>query len=142
MLLGTDGGYKDELWMYDETLDYWFPKAAFPGGARRSAGAFSISGKGYAGVGKGLTGTRRDFWEYLPSIPLGIDKYSNIVFSNVYPNPMTDESTIILSDKISLQNLQNKKITLNVTGKALTEVIKPSMSSALILAFKSAFSAA
>lgn len=105
MLLGTDGGYKDELWMYDETLDYWFPKATFPGGARRSAGAFAISGKGYAGVGKGLTGTRRDFWEYLPSILAGIDEYSDIVFSNLYPNPMTEQSTIVLSDKISLQNL-------------------------------------
>lgn len=105
MLLGTDGGYKDELWQYDAALDYWFPKASLPGGARRSAGAFAISGKGYAGTGKGLTGTRRDFWEYLPSIPVGIDEYSDIIFSTVYPNPMTDQATVILSDKISLQSL-------------------------------------
>lgn len=105
MLLGTDGGYKDELWEYDLALDYWFPKASLPGGARRSAGSFAIGGKGYAGTGKGLTGTRRDFWEYLPSIPVGIEDHSEIVFSNVYPNPMTDQSTIVLSDKISLEGL-------------------------------------
>lgn len=105
MVFGTDGGYKDELWEYDPALDYWFPRAAYPGGARRSSGTFAIGGKGYAGTGKGLTGTRRDFWEYLPAIPAGIDEYSEIVFSNVYPNPMTDQAMVVLSEKISLKNL-------------------------------------
>jgi N-acetylneuraminic acid mutarotase len=105
MVFGTDGGYKDELWQYDPALDYWFPKASFPGGARRSAGSFAIGGKGYAGAGKGLTGTRRDFWEYLPSIILGIEENASVIFSNVYPNPMTDFATIELSEKISIENL-------------------------------------
>ncbi|MFL5762765.1 MAG: kelch repeat-containing protein [Bacteroidia bacterium] len=100
ILLGTDGGYKDELWQYDQTIDYWFPKANLPGGARRSAGAFAIGSKGYAGTGKGLTGTRRDFWEYLPSIPLGIEEHSDDVFSNVYPNPITDQATVVINSMI------------------------------------------
>ena len=100
MLLGTDGGYKDELWMYDETIDYWFPKANLTGGARRSAGVFVIGSKGYAGTGKGLTGTRRDFWEYLPSIPLGIDEHTDDVFESVYPNPVVDQATVVINEMI------------------------------------------
>lgn len=129
MVLGSDGGYKDELWEYDPAIDYWFPKASFPSGARRSAGAFAIGGKGYAGTGKGLTGTRRDFWEYLPSITTGIEENSNIVFSNIYPNPMIDQATIVLSDNISLQNLSweltdmNGKLILSESIETNTFVI-------------------
>jgi hypothetical protein len=100
ILLGTDGGYKDELWQYDETVDYWYPKANLPGGARRSAGAFAIGSIGYAGTGKGLTGTRRDFWEYLPSIPAGIDEHADDVFSNLYPNPIVDQATVVINSLI------------------------------------------
>jgi N-acetylneuraminic acid mutarotase len=100
ILLGTDGGYKDELWQYDQTIDYWFPKAALPGGARRSSGSFAIGTRGYAGTGKGLTGTRRDFWEYLPSLVTGIEEHADDVFSNVYPNPVVDNATVVISGSL------------------------------------------
>ncbi|HEY0030518.1 MAG TPA: kelch repeat-containing protein [Bacteroidia bacterium] len=118
-LLGTDGGYKDELWQYDPNIDYWYPKAILPGGARRSSGSFAIGGKGYAGTGKGLTGTRRDFWEYLPSIPLGLDEHTDDVFSNVYPNPLTDQATVQIADPI-FQNDPNLYFDIvNVQGKIM-----------------------
>lgn len=100
ILLGTDGGYKDELWQYDPALDYWFPKASLTGGARRSSGSFTIGNKGYAGTGKGLTGLRRDFWEYLPSVTVGIDEHADDVFSAVYPNPIINQATVVISEQI------------------------------------------
>jgi N-acetylneuraminic acid mutarotase len=119
VMFGTDGGYKDELWQYDPLFNYWFPKATFPGGGRRSSATFAIGGRGYAGTGKGVTGTRRDFWVYLPSITVGIDEQSINMISNVYPNPMIDNTTIVLSEELfSVQ----KKLTwqlISVDGKLI-----------------------
>ncbi|MGZ6521342.1 MAG: Kelch repeat-containing protein [Bacteroidia bacterium] len=104
IMFGTDGGYKDELWEYDPAVDFWFAKAPIPGGARRSSCSFAIGGKGYAGTGKGPTGTRRDFWQYSPSTTVGIDENSENIISSVYPNPLTDQSTVILSEELFNSN--------------------------------------
>ena len=118
--MGSDGGYKDELWQYDPIINYWFPKAVIPGGARRSAGVFSIGGKGYAGTGKGLTGTRRDFWEYTPTPPVGIDEFVNSI-SSIYPNPMIDQCTIELSATISNSFETLSWQIVNIQGKLIQE---------------------
>lgn len=119
ILLGTDGGYKDELWQYDPAIDYWFPKAVLPGGERRSSGTFAIGGKGYAGTGKGLTGTRKDFWEYLPSIPVGIDEHADDVFTAVYPNPVIENATVVISEQIFNSDKNLFYDVISIQGKII-----------------------
>lgn len=99
VVFGSDGGYKDELWQYDPVADYWTSKAAYPNGERRSSVAFTIGSKAYAGTGKGLTGTRRDFYEYSAPPIIGIEENSEDLFSSVYPNPMNISAWVQLSDK-------------------------------------------
>jgi N-acetylneuraminic acid mutarotase len=99
VLFGSDGGYKDELWEYIPGDNYWYAKSSFPGGARRSGVAFTINNKAYAGTGKGLSGTRRDWWEYTPALPVGIDE-SNSIVSSFYPNPVTEQSSVVLSSEM------------------------------------------
>jgi N-acetylneuraminic acid mutarotase len=124
IIFGSDGGYKDELWEYNPASDYWTNQASFPGGARRSSVAFSIGAKAYAGTGKGLTGVRRDFYEYTPSVPMGIEGESNLI-SSVYPNPMITSLTVDLSPELfySYQTL-SWELT-DVTGKLIkTSIIR------------------
>jgi hypothetical protein len=113
--------------MYDPAYDFWFAKAPIPGGARRSSASFAIGGKGYAGTGKGPTGTRKDFWEYSPSIVLGIDENSENIVSSVYPNPMIDNSTVVLSEEIFNANENLLWELTSVDGKLIqTEKISTS----------------
>jgi hypothetical protein len=127
VMFGFDGGYKDELWQYDPVYDYWFSKAPLAGGARREGAAFAIGGKGYAGVGKGISGKRRDFWEYYPTIPLEIDENTENIVSNIYPNPMVDNSTVVLSEKIFNNNENLFWELASIDGKLIaTEKISSS----------------
>nr|MBA3971485.1 T9SS type A sorting domain-containing protein [Bacteroidota bacterium] len=106
-----------ELWQYDPALDYWFPKAPLPGGARRSSGTFTLGNKGYAGTGKGLTGTRKDFWEYLPSITVGMDEHADDVFTAVYPNPVANDATVIIAEQIFNNDKDLFYDLINIQGK-------------------------
>lgn len=128
VLLGTDGGYKDELWEYDPASDYWIPKASIPGGARRSGAVFSIGGKGYAGTGKGLTGTRRDFWEYSPSLQVGIAENSTNIISSIFPNPIIDQATISLSQEIYKSDQELFWELTTIEGKLIQteKIVSPS----------------
>lgn len=136
MVFGSDGGYKDELWEYDPIADYWYSKAVCPGGARRSSVAFTINYRAFAGTGKGLTGTRKDFWEYIPSVPVGINEHLNSI-SSIYPNPMIDQSTIVLSEELmnsyevlnwQLVNIQGKLIQENKIDHSTFTIEKNGMS--------------
>lgn len=118
VVLGSDGGYKDELWMYVPGDDYWYQKAAFPGGARRSAIAFNINNRAYAGSGKGLSGTRRDFWEYTPNAPVGISEDEDIIAA-IFPNPCSDATSIILSPEISSQYQQLSYQLFDMQGRVV-----------------------
>ena len=58
--------FKD-FWEYDQLTDVWKQVADFPPGERVSATAFSLSGKGYVGLGTNNTPFNiyyKDFWEY------------------------------------------------------------------------------
>ena len=121
-MFGEDGGLKDELWEYDPAFNFWFSKAPIPGGTaagRRESVAFAIGSKGYAGTGKTLSGKKRDFWEYSPSIPLGIDENYENAISTVFPNPMTDNSTVILSEEIFNKNENMFWELISVDGKLI-----------------------
>lgn len=109
-MFGTDGGYKDELWEYDPLINYWSLKASYPNGERRSGVAFTIGSKGYAGTGKGLTGTRRDFHEYTAAPVVGIDEINKGMISALYPNPMNTSATVKISD----ETLQFEKLTFEI----------------------------
>ena len=94
VVLGGDGGYRDELFEYDPNSDFWMIRAPFQGGARRNAAAFVIGNKAYVGTGKGATGKRRDFWEYTPLV-LGVNDMASGSFS-VFPNPVTESFSFSL----------------------------------------------
>lgn len=91
MLGGSDGGYKDELWQYDPPSDTWWVKAPFDS-PRRSMSVFVIANAAYAGTGHGLTGKRRDFWQYQQYLT-GEEEIA-VAETKVYPNPAVDQLTI------------------------------------------------
>jgi N-acetylneuraminic acid mutarotase len=62
-----DGFGQSDMWQYDQTYNAWMQVASFAGGARVSAVAFAINGKGYLGTGlNGSAAPTTDFWEYDP----------------------------------------------------------------------------
>jgi N-acetylneuraminic acid mutarotase len=96
IVFGTDGGYKDELWEYNPFTDSWNVKANFPG--------------------KGSSGLRRNFYEYTPLEPIGIDE-DEIILS-IYPNPVQDKAILNVSnhEKVAsywIVDLSGKKIKTN-----------------------------
>lgn len=97
VVFGADGGFKDDLWEYNPYTDSWNIKANFPGGERRNAIAFSIGNKGYAGIGKGPSGRRQNFYEYNPALPLAVEEHQLII--EVYPNPVADKANIYLQNE-------------------------------------------
>jgi N-acetylneuraminic acid mutarotase len=69
------GGYHNQVWQYDISLDQWTRKADFPGGTRVEAVAFSVNGKGYFGLGTdGNSNYFSDLWEYNPEADSWIEK--------------------------------------------------------------------
>ena len=58
----------NDFWSYDAVNNNWTQKANFGGGGRYLAVSFSISNKGYAGVGSNQTQFNNDFWEYDPVV--------------------------------------------------------------------------
>lgn len=62
-----------DFWEYDPVTDIWTQKADFGGGARIMPIAFSISNKGYLGMGVvydpngGPMTNKQDFWEFDPA---------------------------------------------------------------------------
>lgn len=97
VVFGADGGFKDELWEYNPYTDSWNIKANFPGGERRNGVAFAIGTKGYAGIGKGPSGIRQNFYEYNPALPLGVDE-NELVQIQVYPNPVVDRASVFIQN--------------------------------------------
>jgi len=61
----TSGGFINDFWEYDPTVNTWTQKANFPGTAREGATGFSIGNKGYIGTGYDSTNVfNNDFWEW------------------------------------------------------------------------------
>lgn len=100
VVFGSDGGLKDELWEYNYYTEAWTLRASFPGGGRHNAIAFSIRNKGYAGIGKEISGKKRTIYEYTPLGPLSIDEQNTMEFA-VFPNPIFDQATIRLPEKLN-----------------------------------------
>lgn len=119
VVFGTDGGFKDELWEYNPFTDSWMIRANFPGGERKNAIAFAIDDSAYAGIGKGASGKRRNFYRYYPLFPVGIEENQQII--KLYPNPTTDYIHLELENAANYQfqlvDLQGKEMltTANTT---------------------------
>ena len=102
ILFGTDGGFKKELWEYHPIYDMWFSKSDFPGNERKGAIAFSIGNKGYAGTGKGSSGgLKKNFYEYTPAAPVGLNNLENILKISTYPNPATNYVVFSFKEEIT-----------------------------------------
>ncbi len=56
------------LWQYNQPLNQWTPKAAFPGEARFYGTAMTINGEGYLGLGvdDNTITALKDWWQYDP----------------------------------------------------------------------------
>lgn len=66
--------YMNDFWEYDPSTDAWTRKADFGGSMRTAASGFSITNKGYIGLGfDGYSGVD-DFWEYNVASNLWIQK--------------------------------------------------------------------
>ncbi|MFT5822461.1 MAG: N-acetylneuraminic acid mutarotase [Crocinitomix sp.] len=112
VVFGSDGGLKDELWEYNYYTEAWTLRASFPGGGRNNAIAFSIGDKGYAGLGKEISGKKQTVYEYTPLGPLSITEDAAIEF-DLFPNPMGQEATIILPEKL----IQGEYWIINMQGQ-------------------------
>lgn len=55
-----------EVLTFEGDLNFWVPRADFPGLLRDGAVGFSIGTKGYMGTGDTDSGSAKDFWEYDP----------------------------------------------------------------------------
>ena len=62
---GSGNGTTNDFWEYNPSTDTWIQKADFGGAARMSSVSFSISNKGYIGLGTSSASIQiNDFWEY------------------------------------------------------------------------------
>ena len=114
IIFGSDGGYKDELWQFNPFTESWNIKANFPPSGRKNGVAFAIGDKGYAGSGSAATGKKRSFYEYAPLFPIGFDEHAKGTV-NVYPNPITSQSTISLT---GIKNAKSYQIW-DLSGKLI-----------------------
>ncbi len=114
VVFGIDGGLKDELWEYNYYTESWTLRAAFPGGGRAHGIAFSIGPYGYAGLGKEVTGKKQTFYQYAPVGTLSLLEDGEQIM-NVYPNPIRENATVALPEKLSegsymIHNLQGQEV--------------------------------
>ena len=72
--LGATGGSGglgtslNDFWEYDPALDSWTRKADFPGAATLESIGFSVSGKGYVGLGANSSGVfSKEIWQFDPT---------------------------------------------------------------------------
>jgi N-acetylneuraminic acid mutarotase len=83
--LGTGGNYMsstllyNDFWEYDAVADLWTQKTNFGGTGRSLAVGFSMSNKGYIGIGGDFNSqSYPDFWEFDPTdISNGLDGNNN-----------------------------------------------------------------
>ncbi|MDI1354940.1 MAG: T9SS type A sorting domain-containing protein [bacterium] len=61
---GVINSWSNNFWKYNTSTQVWTPLAAFPGGARTGAIAFTIDGKGYCGFGYDGSSYLNDLWKY------------------------------------------------------------------------------
>lgn len=84
-MAGTVTVYRRDFWEYDPATDVWTQKADVPGPGRHSAVGFSVTTKGYIGLGLSAVGVRKDFYQY--------DPVSNTWLQRLdYPGPAREQA--------------------------------------------------
>lgn len=87
--MGTNGGLLGDLWQYNPFSNDWSVKANYDGSSRKNAVAFIAYNKAYVGTGKGNSGKKSSFYQYIPSSILGIHEFDNEL--SIYPNPVQEQ---------------------------------------------------
>lgn len=125
---GADGGFKNDLWEYNSFDDSWSVRADFGGSPRKNAVAFSINGKAYMGTGKGNSGKKKSFYEYIPYDVLAIDG-DNLNFDvsiDVFPNPIQDflliEVANLTNFTASIYSLSGELVLKQKTGEGKLKI--------------------
>ena len=112
-----------DFWEWDGdttsiTYNTWTQKADFGGPHRSLATGFSISSKGYIGMGFFFTVSTNDFWEYCDTCAgVGIGEINNSTGISVLSNPVSDKLKISVD-----KNYKNLKIAIhNTMGQKVFE---------------------
>ncbi len=84
-VVGSTTVPRKDFWEYDPANDVWTQKADFPGVARYNAVGFSITTKGYVGLGLSATGVRKDFYQYDPANNTWLQRLD-------YPGPAREQA--------------------------------------------------
>ena len=87
--LGNDGGLLNDLWEYKPEVDAWFSRAPYGGSERKNAISFTVNERVFVGTGKGVSGKKASFYEYIPFDILGTTNLETSL--NFYPNPSSDK---------------------------------------------------
>ncbi|MDX2359792.1 MAG: T9SS type A sorting domain-containing protein [Crocinitomicaceae bacterium] len=127
--MGGNGGLLDDLWEYNPLDDSWSVKADFDGSKRKGGIAFSINEFAYVGTGKGSSGKKSSFWQYVPSAYVSVDEQS-LADIIIYPNPAQDILNVQTSgDQINLieiQSLDGKTVLATEMAAAISTLDIPS----------------
>jgi N-acetylneuraminic acid mutarotase len=100
---GVDGGqtWFNDFWQYDPVLNTWEQVASYPGLGQLSTCAFSIGGRGYAGLGGDSNyKDHKDFWEYIPDTVTSIKELTSKDCLSFYPNPFKTHALISFSSNV------------------------------------------
>lgn len=119
--MGTNGGYLDDLWEYNPYDNSWSVRAPYGGTRRKGGVAFTLLGRGYVGLGKGNSGKKASFWQYIPGSWVGLSESDELSFE-VYPNPAT-ELLYVNSDKHTIDQL----FLTDMQGKIIVNALNPTV---------------
>lgn len=120
--MGTNGGYLDDLWEYNPYDNSWSVRATYGGSKRKGGVAFTLLGRGYVGIGKGNSGKKASFWQYVPGAWVGVKELPNLSYI-VYPNPAQDVVNVgnasMEIDKIQIVDLTGR---IHVESEGLSSI--------------------
>ncbi len=88
----TTEKYFHDFWQYDLSTDSWIQKTDYPGSAGDGAVGIAIGNNGYVGTAGTTTG--KEWWEYTPGMPTGIEEIKTNGCLWIYPNPIITSSGI------------------------------------------------
>ena len=121
--MGANGGILDDLWEYNPLNNTWASKAPYGGSSRKNGIAFTLYGKAYVGLGKGVSGKKMSMHEYSPGGYVNLDEVASADIK-VFPNPASDNISIQVSsteiEQFEIYTLQGTKMLETSFASSIT----------------------